>query len=243
MTALAAVFKREFRSYFTTPLAYVFLVIFLGLSSFLAFKANLYEARVATLRPFFRTLPPLFALLAPAVAMRSWAEERKTGTIELLFSLPIRTIEAILGKFLAGWAFFAVALVLTTPLVFSIDYLGDPDWGTVFTGYLGAFLMAGSYLAIGTFFSSLTKNQVICFVLGALVCSFLVYAGSPSVLSALAGWLPQRLLRFVESLSFLTHFEALQRGVVEIADLFAMAALTVGFLAASALMLEDRKAQ
>ena len=140
MSASTAVFKREFKSYFGTPLAYVFLCVFLSLASFLAFRSNLYEARDANLRVFFEYLPWLFAFLAPAIAMKTWAEERRTGTVELLLTLPVTVKQAVLGKFFAGWAFFGIALVLTLPIVFSIAYLGEPDSGPIFTGYFGAFL-------------------------------------------------------------------------------------------------------
>ena len=243
MTATSAVFKREMRSYFGTPVAYVFLVVFLGLSAFQAFRANLFEARDANLRVFFQVLPGLFALLAPAIAMRMWAEERRSGTIELLLTLPITVRQAVLGKFLAGWAFFGIALLLTLPMVFTVAYLGDPDKGPIFSGYLGAFLMAGAYLAIGSFFSAITKNQVIAFVLGALACGMLVFAGSPSVLSSLqSAAFPAAAISFFESMSFLTHYDSMQRGLVEFRDLFYMVVITVGFLLCNIVILNDRKA-
>jgi ABC-2 type transport system permease protein len=240
MTAAVAVFKRELRGYFGTPVAYVFLVVFLFLSAFLAFRANLYEARDASLRVFFANLPGLFALLAPAIAMRMWAEERRTGTIELLLTLPITVPQAVVGKFLAGWAFFAIALVLTAPMVVTACYLGDPDNGPIVSGYFGALLMAGAYLSIGCFFSAITKNQVIAFVLGALVCAVFILAGSPSVLSFVESVTGGSA--FIESMSFLTHYDTLQRGIVEIRNVFFMIAITVGFLICSVVMLRARKA-
>ena len=175
MSATTAVFKRELKGYFGTPLAYVFLVVFLAAANFLAFRpiftqgVGFFDGREASLRVFFANLPLLFAFFAPAIAMRMWAEERRTGTIELLLTLPVTVKQAVMGKFLAGWAFFGIALVLTMSMVLTVAYLGDPDPGPIAAGYLGAFLMAGAYLSIGAFFSSITKNQVISFVLAAAV--------------------------------------------------------------------------
>lgn len=242
MSATTAVFRRELKGYFGTPVAYVFLVVFLALSAHLAWANNLFEGRDASLRVFFANLPWLFALLAPAIAMRMWAEERRSGTIELLFTLPITTRQAVLGKFTAGWVFFIIALLLSLPMVFAIAYLGDPDNGPILTGYLGAALMAGAYLAIGTFFSVLSKNQVIAFVLGAVTCAFFVYAGSPSFLAALDAVGLGFLTQMFESLSFLTHYDVLTRGIIEFRNVFFMLALTAAFLVASCVMLDERKA-
>jgi ABC-2 type transport system permease protein len=245
MNATVAIFKREIKGYFGTPVAYVFLVVFLALSAYLSFRGNLYEARDANLRVFFQVLPGLFALLASAIAMRMWAEERRTGTIELLLTLPVTVWQAVLGKFLAGWTFFAIALLLTAPLTLTVAYLGDPDNGPVISGYVGALLMAGAYLAIGSFFSAITKNQVIAFIIGAVACGFFVFAGTPSMLNSIQAigapfsWLSS----FVEAMSFLTHFDVMQRGVIEFRNLFFMIAVTAGFLIASAVILEDRKAR
>lgn len=247
MNAIKAIYRREFRGYFSTPLAYVFLCVFTMLAAFLAFRDpvyGLYAARDANLRVFFENLPWLFAFLAPAIAMRTWAEERRSGTVELLLTLPVTVRQAVLGKFFAGWAFFGIALLLTLPVVFSVAYLGDLDLGPVFTGYLGAFLMAGSYLAVGTFFSALTKNQIIAFIIGSLVCVFLVFAGQASMLrtlhdSSLFSWLAP----FVEQMSFTTHFDMLQRGVVELRNLVFMLVVTAAFLVCSTVMLDEQKAR
>lgn len=242
MNAATAVFRRELKSYFTTPVAYVFLVVFLALSAHLAWANNLFEMRDASLRVFFANLPLMFVILAPAIAMRTWSEERRSGTIELLFTLPITTRQAVLGKFAAGWVFFVIALLLSFGMVLAIASLGDPDNGPIWTGYLGAALMAGAYLAVGTFFSVLSKNQVIAFVLGAAVCALLVWAGSPSFLAALQtaklGWLGQ----LFESLSFLSNYDVLQRGLIEFRNVFFMLALTAAFLIGSCIMLDERKA-
>lgn len=242
MSATTAVFRRELRGYFGTPVAYVFLVVFLALSAHLAWANHLFETRDANLRVFFNNLPWLFALLAPAIAMRMWAEERRSGTIELLFTLPITTRQAVLGKFAAGWMFFAIALVLSMGMVIAISFLGDPDNGPIWTGYLGAALMAAAYLAIGTFFSVLTKNQVIAFVLGAVVCGMFVYAGSPSFLAALDTSFLGFLVPLFESLSFLSNYDVLQRGLIEFRNIFFMLALTAAFLIGSCIMLDERKA-
>lgn len=241
MNPAMAVFRRELKGYFGTPVAYVFLVVFLVLSAHLAWSNQLYEMRDANLRVFFGGLPWLFALMAPAIAMRSWAEERRSGTIELLFTLPITTPQAVLGKFLAGWTFFLIALLLSTSLLLAIAWLGDPDNGPVLTGYLGAALLAGAYLAIGTFFSVLTKNQVIAFVLGAVVCLSFVAAGSPSSLAAMDSIGLGSVGSFFGSLSFLTHYDVLQRGLIEFRNLFFMLAMTAAFLIGSCIMLNERK--
>ena len=191
MNSFWAVFKRELKSYFTTPLAYVFLVIFLAVAGYLPFKGGLYGARQADLRALFATLPFLFVFMVPAVAMRLWAEERKIGSVELLFTLPVTIVQAVLGKFFAAWAFLGIALVLTFPIVVTVAYLGDPDGALMATGYLGSFLVAGGFLAIGCFFSALSKNQVIAFVLSLLACAVLLLIGMPSVLNYLASFLSQ----------------------------------------------------
>lgn len=244
MTPTRAIMKREFCGYFGTPLAYVFLCVFLFLASFLAFRDQLFEARDANLRVFFFYMPWLFALLAPAIAMRTWAEERRTGTVELLLTLPVTVKQAVLGKFIAGWAFFGIALVLTLPIVFSVAYLGDPDPGPIFAGYVGAFLMAGAYLAIGTFFSALTKNQVIAFIIASLGCAMFAVAGHPSVIAMLESWfLFAWLAPFVEQLSFTTHFDMLQRGVIELRNLVFMVVVAAAFLISSIVVLDEQKAR
>lgn len=243
MSATAAVFKREFKGYFGTPLAYVFLVAFLSAAAFLPFSQNFFEIRDASLRLFFSNLPSLFAFFAPAVAMRMWAEERRTGTIELLLTLPVTLKQAVLGKFLAGWAFFGIALLLTSSMVLTVSYLGDPDPGPIFTGYLGAFLLSGAYLAIGTFFSALTKNQVIAFVLGAAACAVFVWVGSPAVSKFLEGSAPQFVSRFVESMSFLTHYDLMQQGMLAFGHVVAIVGTGIGFLCATVVLLSETKSR
>jgi ABC-2 type transport system permease protein len=242
MKGFSAVFKREFKSYFTTPLAYVFLVVFLFFSGYLTFKQGFFEMRQADMRVFFMNLPILFVFMVPATAMRLWAEERKSGSIELLFTLPITVMQAVLGKFLAAWVFLGVALVLTFPMVITVCILGEPDIGLIVTGYMGSFLMAGGFLAIGCFFSAVSKNQVISFVLSVVACAFLVFAGMPTTLSYLSTFLPSGFVGAVETMSFQSHFESMLRGVLEFKDLSYFVILIAGWITASGIILEERKA-
>jgi ABC-2 type transport system permease protein len=243
MNSFLAVFKRELKSYFTTPLAYVFLVIFLVAIGFMTFNTRgFYDGRQADLQPFFVNLPILFIFLVPATAMRLWAEERKVGSIELLFTLPVTIPQAVLGKFLAAWIFLGIALVLTFPMVLTVAYLGDPDAGLIISGYLGSFLMAGGFLAIGTFFSAVSKNQVIAFVLSVVACAILVFAGMPTMLDYLSTFLPAGLVSAVESMSFQDHFDSLQKGVVRFQDLAYFVLLIAGWVAACTVILDERKA-
>lgn len=243
MNSFMAVFKREFKGYFATPLAYVFLVIFLVFSGYLAFKEGFYEMRQADMSAFFRNLPLLFVFMVPSTAMRLWAEERKVGSIELLLTLPITIPQAVLGKFFAAWLFLGIALALTFPMVITVSYLGDPDSGLIVTGYLGSFLMAGGFLAIGCFFSSLSKNQVISFVLSVVACAILVFAGMPSTLNYASTFLPQGLVSAMEGMSFQTHFESIQKGLLRFGDLSYFILLIVGWIAACTIVLDERKAR
>lgn len=242
MNGFRAVYKRELKGYFATPVAYVFLVIFLFTAGMVPFSRQFFEMRQADLRLFFDVLPFLFSFMVPATAMRLWSEERRNGSIELLLTLPITVPQAVLGKFFAAWTFLGIALVLTLPLPLIVMYLGDPDEGLIVTGYLGAFLMAGGFLAIGSFFSAITKNQVISFILSGATCGILVFAGMPSTLEYLSGTLSAPALAVVENLSFQAHFDSITRGVIELKDLGYFAALTVVFVYANMLVLEERKA-
>ncbi len=242
MNSFCAVFKRELKSYFSTPLAYVFLVVFLFFAGYMTFRNGFYEARQADLRLFFINLPILFAFMVPATAMRLWAEERKVGSIELLFTLPVTITQAVLGKFLAAWLFLGIALSLTFPIVLTVFHLGHPDVGLIITGYIGAFLMAGGFLAIGCFFSALSKNQVIAFVLSVVACGVLVFAGMPSTLNAISAFVPAGVVSAVEGLSFQMHFESIQRGVVQFKDIAYFIFLIVGWVAACVIVLDERKA-
>jgi ABC-2 type transport system permease protein len=235
--------KREFKAYFATPLATVFLTIFVALTGAFAFYVGgFFERGQADLSSFFSYHPGLYLILVPAVAMRLWAEERKSGTIELLMTLPISPWEAILGKFLAAWAFIGVALVLTWPMWITVNVLGDPDNGVIFAGYLGSFLMAGAFLAIGSCISALTKNQVIAFIVAAAICFLLVMSGLDLVLNTLRAWTPDFLVSAVSSLSFLSHFERITKGVVNLSSLVFYVSLIVFALFANRIAVELKKA-
>ncbi len=242
MKGFLAVFKRELRGYFATPVAYVFLVIFLFFSGYLTFKNGFYELRQADMRAFFVNLPLLFVFMVPSTAMRLWSEERKSGSIELLLTLPITVTQAVLGKFFAAWCFLAIALLLTFPVPVTVCYLGEPDIGLIIAGYIGSLLMAGGFLAIGSFFSALSKNQVISFTLSVVACGVLVYAGMPTTLNYLSNVLPERSVSFVESMSLQTHFESIQKGVLEFKDISYFVILIVGWVSACSIILSERKA-
>ncbi|NMA19799.1 MAG: ABC transporter permease subunit [Lentisphaerae bacterium] len=213
--------KRELVGYFTSPVAYVFLVIFLVLTGFFTFMmGNFFARNDASLLSFFVWHPWLYMLLVPAVGMRLWAEEHRMGTLELLFTMPIAPAQAIWGKFIAGWIFLGVALLLTLPMVFTVYYLGEPDGGPILTGYLGSFLMAGCYLSLSGMTSAMTRNQVISFITSVVICLLLVLAGYPPVTNILLKWgAPNALVEFAAGLSVVFHFESMQRGVLDIRDL------------------------
>jgi ABC-2 type transport system permease protein len=234
---------RELASYFATPLAYVFIVIFLALAGALAFfLGNFFDRGQADLQPFFSFHPWLYLVLIPALAMRLWADERKTGTIELFLTLPISIGAAVAGKFLAAWAFAGIALLLTFPFWITVNILGSPDNGVILASYIGSFLMAGAFLAIGAALSALTKNQVIAFVLTAAICFLFTVSGSTIVLGFLTGWAPQALLNAVSSFSFLAHFSAIIRGVIDLRDAVFFLSVIVLFLFANAVVVEIKKA-
>lgn len=242
MTGMLAVFKRELKAYFTTPLAYVFLVIFLFFSGYLTFKEGFFEIRQADLSRFFVNMPLLFVFMVPSTAMRLWAEERKVGTIELLFTLPITIWQAVIGKFVAAWVFLTIALALTFPMVVTVCYLGEPDIGPIASGYLASWLMAGGFLAVGCFFSALTKSQVISFVLSVVACAVLVFAGMPSTLNYLSTILPAGLVRAIEGMSLQLHVESMQRGILRLSDLGYFVLLIAGWIVACGIVLDERKA-
>jgi len=237
--------KRELRGYFGAPVAYVFIVIFLILSGFFTMHVSkFYEAGQADLRALFIWQPWLCLFLVPSVAMRLWAEERRSGTIEILLTLPVTVGQAVVGKFLAAWLFIAIAFALTFPLVLTVLYLGHPDLGPVLAGYLGSLLLAGAYLAIGGFTSALTRSQVISFILAVVVCLFFVLAGWPPVTDALTKWMGAGSLAasFVAALGFMPHFESIQRGVLDSRDLLYYASLIFFMLCATTAVLHNRKA-
>ncbi len=239
MSQLTPVFKREFLGYFRSPVAYVFLIVFLVASVGLAFfVGGLFKANQASLQSFFVFHPWLYLFLIPAVGMRLWAEERRGGTIELLFTLPLTTLDAVVGKFLAAWAFLALGLALTFPLALTIGWLGNPDWGTVFSGYLGSALMAGAYLAICSLLSALTKNQVIAFVLGVVTCLVFVFLGWSVFNGLLSSFLPVAAVDFIANLGFIPHFEAFTKGIIDPRDLAYFGSLIALALTVNVVVLE-----
>ncbi len=238
-----AIFRRELNSYFATPLAYVFIVIFLLLSGALTFYLGaFFERGQADLQPFFSFHPWLYLFLIPAVGMRLWSEERKSGTIELLLTLPVTMWQAVMAKFLAAWAFVGIALALTFPIWITVNVLGEPDNGTILASYIGSLLMAGAFLAIASCLSAATRSQVVAFILTVLVCFLMMLAGFPLVLDVFAAVFPQSVVDAVAQLSFLTHFSAIGKGVIDLRDLLFFL-LTIGFwLYATAVVIELKKA-
>ena len=243
MRNVGIIMRRELASYFATPIAYVFILIFLILSAFLTFNlGGFYERGQADLAPFFSFHPWLYLFLIPAISMKLWAEERNSGSIELLMTQPVTLWEAVLGKFFAAWVFTAIALALTCPLWVTVNYLGSPDNGAILAAYLGSLLLAGGFLAVGSCMSALTRHQVIAFILTVVVClAFLLLAFVP-VLSWVHDWVPQPLLDAVSSLSFFTHFESISKGVIDIRDLLYFGMLIGFFLLATSITVEMRKA-
>ncbi len=243
MNLIKALFLRELRSYFATPVAYVFIVIFLLLmGTFTFYLGGFYERGQADLSGFFNYHPWLYLFLVPAISMRLWAEERKSGSVELLMTLPITAWQAVLGKFLAAWAFTGIALTLTFPIWITVNYLGSPDNGAIFAAYIGSFLMAGSFLAIGSCLSAVTRNQVVAFVITVVVCFGFLLAGYPMVLDMFTGWAPQAVVDGVASLSFLTHFASIKKGVIDFRDLVYFALVTGAFLYANTIILQWKQA-
>ncbi|MBU4201332.1 MAG: ABC transporter permease [Verrucomicrobia bacterium] len=242
MRNITAITKRELGSYFESPVAYVFMVVFLVLIGFLTFfVSRFYEAGQADLRPFFFWHPWMFLILVPAVAMRLWAEERRSGTIETLLTLPITMTQATLGKFIAAWIFLALAILLTFPIVLTTAYLGAPDRGAIMGGYLGSVLLAGAYLSVGMLTSAFTRNQVISFVLAVVICLFLLLAGWPPVTDLVARWAPDWLVQGVAAFSFMPHYEAFQKGVLDIRDFAYYFSIMIFMLFGTNLVLENRK--
>jgi ABC-2 type transport system permease protein len=243
MHNVAVIFRREFASYFATPLAFVFIVIFLLLAGVFAFYlGGFYERGQADLGPFFNYHPWLYLFLIPALSMRLWAEERKSGTIELLATLPVTIWQAVLGKYLAAWCFAGVALALTFPMWITVNYLGDPDNGAIFAAYIGSFLMAGGLLAIGACLSAATRNQVIAFIFTVVICFGFLLSGFPLVLNLFESWAPRAVVDAIASLSFLTHFGSISKGVIDLRDLLYFGTLIAAWLAANVIVLEMKKA-
>lgn len=242
MNNLQAIVRRELLSYFQTPVAYVFIMIFLLLSGAMSFYlGNFYEREQADLDAFFSFHPWLYLFLVPAISMRLWAEERKTGSIELLTTLPLTVTEAVLGKFLAAWAFTGIALLLTFPIWVTVNYLGDPDNGIIVAAYVGSFLMAGGFMAIGACLSAATRNQVIAFILSVVTCFLFLLSGFPIVLDFFQLWLPQPVVDAIASLSFLTHFSSINKGVIDMRDLLYFIILIAVWLYANVIVVRIRK--
>nr|WP_252736598.1 MULTISPECIES: ABC transporter permease subunit [unclassified Psychrosphaera] len=235
--------KREFLSFFATPVAYVFIAIFLVMSGIMTFNlGGLYERGQADLMPFFNFHPWLYLFLVPAFAMRTWSEERRSGSIELLMTLPITTVQAMAAKFLSAWLVLGLALVLTFPLWLTVNYLGAPDNGVIVAAYFGSWLMAGAFLAVGICMSALSKSQVVAFILAVTVSFLFVLSGSDAVLGAFQGWLPSVVIDVIASLSFLQHFDAIAKGVISLKDVGYFVVVIVCWLAAGLVIIENKKA-
>ena len=242
MRNMGIIFKRELAGYFATPLAYVFIVIFLVMNGIFTFDlGGFYVRGKADLMPFFSFHPWLYLFMIPAIAMGLWADERKSGTIELLMTLPVTLSDAVLGKFLAAWALSGVALLLTFPIWITVNYLGDPDNGVIVAAYLGSWLMAGGFLAIGSCMSAMTRNSVIAFILTVAICFVFVASGTEIILNALR-WAPQILIDAVAALSFLTHFDSISKGVLDLRDILFFVIFIGSWLFASAIVIEIKKA-
>ena len=242
MNPIRIIFRRELASYFATPVAYVFILIFLVLSAaFTFYLGGFYERNQADLLPFFSFHPWLYLFLIPAISMRLWSEERKSGSIELLLTLPVTMWQAVVGKFLAAWAFAGIALALTFPLWITVNYLGTPDNGIILAGYIGSFVMAGAFLAIGSFVSAMTKNQVIAFVIAAAVCFLFMMTGLDLILSAFRTWAPPFVTDLVASLSFLTHFDGIAKGAIDLRNVVYMASIICLFLFANTVVVDLKK--
>jgi ABC-2 type transport system permease protein len=243
MRNIGAVFRRELASYFATPVAYVFIIIFLLLTGIFTFYlGGFYERGQADLAPFFNFHPWLYLFLIPAISMRMWAEERKSGSIELLMTLPITLGQAVCGKFLAAWCFAGIALALTFPIWLTVNYLGNPDNGAIAAAYVGSLLVSGGFLAIGSCMSAVTRNQVIAFILTALLCFFILLSGWPLVLDVVRGWAPAALVDAIASLSFLSHFESISKGVIDLRDMLYFALMIAFWLMATGIVLDIKKA-
>lgn len=243
MRGLLAIIKRELVGYFITPVAYVFIVIFLAMNGVFTFNiGGFYERGLADLQPFFGFHPWMYLFLIPAISMRLWAEERRVGTIELLMTLPVSPWAVVFGKVLAAWIFAGIALALTAPMWITVNWLGRPDNGVIFASYIGSLLMAGAFLAIGACVSASTKSQVIAFVVSVVICFLFLAAGLPAVTDFFSSWAPQIVIDTVTSFSFLAHFDAITKGVIDLRDLIFFVSLAGVALAANVLILEQRKA-
>ncbi len=237
------IFKREFKGYFESPVAYVFMVVFLILLGFLTFSVNrFYDRGIADLQPFFFWHPWVYLLLVPAATMGLWAEEHRTGTIELLFTMPITMTEAVLGKFFAAWLFIVTATALTIPVIVpTVCLLGNPDLSVIISGYIGSFLLAGACVAIGMLTSAFTRNQVISFVLALLICLLLLLCGFDPVTSWFTGWAPQWIVNGIASLSLMPRYDSMYKGLLDFASITYYASIITFMIVATHLVLDNRK--
>tara|TARA_B100001250_G_scaffold410180_1_gene436089 strand:+ start:480 stop:1214 length:735 start_codon:yes stop_codon:yes gene_type:complete len=243
MNSILSIYKREFNSYFVTPVAYVFIVIFLFMTGVFTFYLGaFYESNQADLEPFFRFHPWLYLFLIPAISMRLWSDERKSGTIELLMTLPVSITDTVVAKYLAAWSFTAIALSLTFPMWITVNYLGNPDNTVILASYIGSLIMAGGFLAIGSCISALTKSQVIAFVISVVICFMFILSGFPMVLDLFEGWAPQAVVDAIASFSFLTHFTSIKKGVIDIRDVVYFIALITFWLYVNVVIIENKKA-
>ncbi len=235
--------KRELYGYFTTPMAFIFIAIFVALNgAFTFYIGRFFDRGQASLEAFFSFHPWLYLLLVPAVAMRLWAEERKSGTIEQLLTLPITTADAVMGKFFAAWVFCGIALALTFPIWITVSYLGDPDNGVIAVSYFGSFLMAGAFLSIGSCMSALTRNQIIAFIAAAAVSFLFTMSGLDLVLNFFRSWAPLFLVDAIAASSFLVRFESVTRGVMELRDVVFFLSMMAFWLFASMVVVDAKKA-
>jgi gliding motility-associated transport system permease protein len=242
MKYVLPIFKREFAAYFATPLAYVFIVIFLfTMGTFTFYVGHFFDNGIADLSVFFGYHPWLYLFLVPALSMRLWADERRSGTMELLLTLPVPLWATVIGKFLAAWAFTGIALALTFPIWLTVNVLGSPDNGVIVASYIGSFLMAGSYLAIGSCISATTNNQVIAFVVSVVVCFLFTVSSTPIVLDFFRAWAPVALVDAVSSFSFITHFSSITAGVVDLRDVVYFVSLMALFLAVNVVVVDLKK--
>jgi ABC-2 type transport system permease protein len=242
MRHFLSITKRELISYFATPVAYVFITIFLLLSGLFTFYlGNFFEIGQASLGSFFEWHPWLYLFLIPAITMRLWSEEKKSGTIELLTTLPVSTLNIVLGKFMASWLFTFLALILTYPMWITVNYLGNPDNGVIMASYIGSFLMAGGYLSIGIFISSLTKNQVIAFIVSVTVCFLFTVSGLPIVLDFFSNWAGEAITDVIASFSFLANYSDISRGIIDFRTLVYFLSLIFLFLYLNVITLDNSR--
>jgi ABC-2 type transport system permease protein len=239
MKQVVPIFQRELNGYFRSPVGYVVLAAFVLIAMILwLFASNFFESNTASLGGLFGWMPWIFCVFVPATAMRLWAEEKRSGTVELLLTLPVTTTEAVVGKFLAAWTFIILAVGLTFPAVFTVTFLGDPDWGVILTGYLGSILMAAAYLGVSSFTSATTRNQVIAFIIGLIVCLLLTFLGYNLFSDILGTVAPVWLVDALANFSFTTHFEAMTKGLVDVSGVIFFVSLAVVALVANVIILE-----